>query len=580
MRVKLAHISGFCDGVKRAMRIALTGAKRHGGLQSAGPLVHNPAAVELLTLHGIAANPGENADKPMLVRAHGVPPESRNEWQSRGLTLVDATCVHVAHNQRLVAHAAAHGAWVLIAGDADHAEVRATAACAGPDCRVVASAQELEQLDIPSGREVFLLAQTTFNVDVFAAMEAALRQRGGVYAVKDTICRATHDRQREARRLADMCDAVVVVGGADSANTRRLAEAVQSRGKPAFLVETADDLRREDFAAFATVGVTSGASTPGWLTQEVVNRLRPWGKPGLANSLRLAAALLAQSRVLTALCAAGLALAAQFYLLGETLPLLAAAGAGYVFFAHTLNRRTPVYEQARRWSSADTFYRRRRPAMLVLAWLGAGAALAGAALAGAALNGWQDFLLFTAAVSVTVLYARLSRRLSDGSDARFAFATLRNWVMAFGWAVLLAGPPALEAMALADSLGAGLWIFLICLGGTLIIDLHDVASDRLMGIGTLPAQLGQLPAGRLARIALILAAALSVAAALTLAGRGAGVGALSVFTLATAAIPVWGLWLQERLRRRPVQDAVWLQAAVDCMGIAAGIMALGAEQWA
>lgn len=575
MRVKLAHISGFCDGVKRAMRIALTGAKRHGGLQSAGPLVHNRAAVELLALHGIAVNSHENSDKPMLVRAHGVPPESRAAWLDQGLTLVDATCVHVARNQRLVAEAAARGALVLIAGDADHAEVRATAACAGPDCRVVASARDIEELGPPSDCEAFLLAQTTFNVDVFAAMEAALRQRGGGFTVKDTICRATHDRQREARRLADACDAVVVVGGADSANTRRLAEAVRSRGKPAFLVETADDLRREDFAAFATVGVTSGASTPGWLTQEVVNRLRPWGKPGLAGSLRYAFALLAQSRVLTALCAAGLALAAQFYLLGETLPFLAAAGAGYVFFAHTLNRRTPVYEQARRWSSADNFYRRRRPAMLVLAWLGAGAALAGAAL-----SGGRDFLLFATAVSLTILYARLSRGLSDGSDARFAFATLRNWVMAFGWAALLAGPPALEAMSLAGGLGAGLWIFLICLGGTLIIDLHDVASDRLMGIGTLPAQLGQLPAGRLARVALVLAAALSVAAALTLAWRGVGVGALSVFTLATAAVPVWGLWLQERLRRRPVQDAVWLQAAVDCMGIAAGVMAWGAELWA
>ncbi len=101
-----------------------------------------------------------------------------------------------------------------------------------------------------------------------------------------------------------------------------------------------------------------------------------------------------------------------------------------------------------------------------------------------------------------------------------------------------------------------------------------------MGIGTLPAQLGQLPAGRLARTALIVAAALSAAGAAALAWRGEGVGALSLFTLATAAVPAWGLWLLERLRRRPVQDAVWLQAAVDCMGIAAGAMALGAGLWA
>ncbi|MCD8352603.1 MAG: 4-hydroxy-3-methylbut-2-enyl diphosphate reductase [Planctomycetaceae bacterium] len=566
MRVIIAHISGFCDGVKRAMRIALAASEQHGGLQSAGPLVHNGAAVELLALHGItptadderahSADPNSphTTKKPMLVRAHGVSPDQRQEWLDRGLTLVDATCAHVAYNQRLVAAAAARGALVLLAGDADHAEVKAVAACAGADCRVVAGPDDIEELDIPPERDVLLLAQTTFNVALFEEMTSTLRRCFPTATVKDTICRATHERQREAERLADRTEAVVVVGGKNSANTRRLAEAVMARGKPAILVETADDLRRDDFAGYRTVGVTSGASTPGWLTQEVVNRLRPWGRSGPLDLARRCLAQMARARVTTALSAAGLAVAAQCALLGSAIPLLAVAVGAYVFFAHTLNRRSPVYAQARRWSGADLFYQKRRGALLGLAW-----AAAALCLACAALTGPGDFVLFTAAVLVTALYAYVTRAMADGSHFRIAAATLRNWVMALAWAVLVAVPVGLGGAPWYGVAGAGLWAAFVCLGGTLLVDLHDVASDRLMGIGTLPGQLGLLPARRLARGSFIAALCLSLFGAVP-----------------TIPVPLWGLWLLRRLRLRPVLDAVWLQAAVDCLGIGAGVLAGGA----
>ncbi len=560
MRVIIAHISGFCDGVKRAMRIAMAASEQHGGLQSAGPLVHNGAAVELLALHGIGPAPDDTPHqngKPMLVRAHGVSPEQRQEWLDRGLTLVDATCAHVAYNQRLVAGAAARNALVLLAGDADHAEVKAVAACAGPDCRVVAGPGDIKAMEIAPGREVLLLAQTTFAVALFESMATALRRRCPTATVKDTICRATHERQREAERLADRTDAVVVVGGKNSANTRRLAEAVTARGKPAILVETADDLRRGDFAAYRTVGVTSGASTPGWLTQEVVNRLRPWGRSGLLDLARRGLAQMAQARVTTALSAAGLALAAQFVLLGSAIALLAVAAGAYVFFAHTLNRRSPVYAQARRWSGADLFYQKRRCALLALAW-----AAAAVSLVCAAMNGPGDVALFVAAVLVTAAYAYVTHAMADGSQLRIAAATLRNWVMALAWAVLAVIPIGLVGASWPGVAAAGLWIALVCFGGTLLVDLHDIASDRLMGIGTLPGRLGLVPARRLATGAFVAALCLSLLGA-----------------VATVPVPLWGLWLMRRLRLRPVLDAVWLQAAVDCLGIGAGLLAWGAHVW-
>ncbi len=276
MRIVLAETTGFCDGVKRAVRIALDAARLHGGLRTEGPLVHNQSVVERLARRGVSDQ--ADAGLPLLIRAHGVPPAWRRERLERHIELVDATCPHVARNQRLAGEAAAAGETVLIAGDANHAEVEAVAGCAGPPCRVVATVEDIDSFIREHGEQerrapVLLLAQTTFDVALFDAMSRALLRHPNARAI-DTICRATHTRQQEARQLARDVDAVVVVGGRNSANTRRLADAVRAEGRPAIVVETAAELIEENFRDFAVVGVTSGASTPGWLIRAAVRRLR------------------------------------------------------------------------------------------------------------------------------------------------------------------------------------------------------------------------------------------------------------------------------------------------------------------
>lgn len=271
MRVIPAPATGFCDGVKRAIAIALEAASRHGGLRTEGPVVHNREVIEFLARHGVS----ENArGVPLLIRAHGVPPAKRREWREQSIPLVDATCVHVARNQRLAEVAARAGETVLIAGDRHHAEVEAVAGCAGDNCRVVPTLADLENFvqeqETAPPAPVFLLAQTTFDIALFAQMTRALARLPNARAA-DTICRATHTRQKEAGELARNPEvrAVVVVGGANSANTRRLADAAREAGKPAVVVETAAELRAEDFVGRAAVGLTSGASTPDWAIQAV-----------------------------------------------------------------------------------------------------------------------------------------------------------------------------------------------------------------------------------------------------------------------------------------------------------------------
>lgn len=569
MKIIRAKHSSFCGGVRRAMRMALEAAGRPGGLAADGPLVHNRQALDLLALHGvtIADNP-EQAGDAILIRAHGVEPERRRRWEASGKTVVDATCPHVGRNLHMAEAAAREGLAVVAAGDAEHAEMRALAGSAGPGFTVIANADEAERLH--SDGNFLFLAQTTFNVETFKAIEAVLRRRFPSCRTADTICRATHTRQEEARRLAAKADVLVVVGGRHSANTRRLAEAGAETGKPVFHIETADELEARQFASFKSAAVISGASTPGWITQEAVNRLRFMGRPTFGDVALRCLHVLSESRALTAMSAFGFGLASSFFLNHALAFAPALAGACYIFFAHTINRRIPDDPAARRLTLADSFYQFHRQRLLPLAWAAAGISLALASSAGAAV-----LLLFVLALAAAIVFAGLARRRPVGDGRlRAANPLFRTLTMAAGWTLILGGPPAIASAQPLASLGVMAFIFLTRLGGAIIRDLEDIASDRLMGLDTIPARVGETEAVKAAEHCLGLAALTAFAAAIAEAlGSDPSLPRIAFAVLAAGA-PAFGLLVLEWLRKRALRDSVFLQAGVDAMGCAAGLLAL------
>jgi len=273
----LSERTGFCYGVRRAVGIAEEAGSR-GPAFTLGPLVHNPQVVERLREKGVTpvAGLGEIKEGILVVPSHGLPPDVLEEAKRRGLDVVHATCPNVRRTQRLVADLKRRGYQVFIVGDEGHSEVVGLVGCAGGDARVVRSAE-----DVLSGLvrpRVGVVCQTTQTVEAFRQVLAALALRAKELVAYNTICNATGERQRAARELARSVDAMIVVGGQASANTRRLAEICEAEGAKVYRVETASDLDSLDLSGVRSVGIAAGASTPNWVIEEVMERMSVLGE--------------------------------------------------------------------------------------------------------------------------------------------------------------------------------------------------------------------------------------------------------------------------------------------------------------
>ena len=278
MEIRLAREMGFCFGVRRAITMLERAAQR-GPLATLGGVVHNRQVVEELAARGVPAVDSLD-DVPgsvVAITSHGVAPDVVAEMRRRKLRIVDTTCPFVRRAQRAAEALAKSGFFVVLFGDEDHPEVRGVLGWArghGVVAGSVATALAVGR----SRRRLGVLAQTTQDVAAFDAfvhglVEHRLRRLAELRVV-NTICDATADRQTAALALAAESDVVVVVGGYNSANTRRLAQLCAERGVATHHIEVAAELGPGWFAPDSRVGVTAGASTPDGVIEDVVAALR------------------------------------------------------------------------------------------------------------------------------------------------------------------------------------------------------------------------------------------------------------------------------------------------------------------
>jgi 4-hydroxy-3-methylbut-2-enyl diphosphate reductase len=277
MRIVRAKALGFCFGVRRAIDIVAEAAEQRGPIDSLGSIVHNPVVVEGLAARGVRVVDGlPNAEAgTVAVTAHGRGPEIGQEAAEAGLGLIDATCPIVRKSQKAARALCDEGFRLIIYGEEDHPEVRGV--LAWTEGKGTAILDPEADVDIPR-RKVALLAQTTKSEESFAQFVARFvgHNIGRINELRivNTTCPETDERYHAARELAAECDLIIVVGGRNSANTRKLAQTCADTGVETHQIERAGEMDAAWLEGRDTVGVTAGASTPDESIEEVVGQLK------------------------------------------------------------------------------------------------------------------------------------------------------------------------------------------------------------------------------------------------------------------------------------------------------------------
>jgi 4-hydroxy-3-methylbut-2-enyl diphosphate reductase len=278
MQVRLADHFGMCFGVRDAIDLALD-LTQQGPLTILGDLVHNPDVVARIDAAGaVRVKEQDEIHTPsVLLTAHGVADRVRQELHQRGLAVHDATCPLVTRAHRALARLVAEGRHPVVIGQPHHVEVRGLVGDLD-NYTIIQEETDLGQLVARVEREPTLrlgvVSQTTQPLERVLKLVEAMRQRlprTDIHFI-DTVCQPTKDRQQALRDLAAQTDVVVVVGGPDSNNSRKLAELARSLGRPAYLVARASELRPEWFANCSVVGLTAGTSTP----DPVIHEVQAW----------------------------------------------------------------------------------------------------------------------------------------------------------------------------------------------------------------------------------------------------------------------------------------------------------------
>ena len=483
-------------GVRRAVETTLEVIRKEDtGVSTFGPLIHNPQVLNLLEERGVRVlrEIPEKESGTVIIRAHGVPPVDKEKLRLAGARIEDATCPHVVKVQVIIKKYLKQGYATVIIGDRNHAEVEGLMGFAGSLGRVVSNLEDVNSLQLEG--PYIIVSQTTQDETIFEDLSQSILKRFPGGRVFNTICDATHKRQEEVRSLCKDVEAMVVVGGKNSANTKRLAEIAEDMGCPVFLVETEDELDLEEVSKYECVGVTAGASTPTWMISRVLRILE--AIPGKGESSlkqygsRLLWFLLATNIYVSI---AGGALTYTSEKLQNNVPgashfLIAVL---YLFAMHNLNRFTDRKLQKFNDPLRTLFYEKYRWPVLVISALSLGLALTLVSE-----NGLKPFLLLTGMRIFGIFYSVrvIPRAVITNISVRGLkeIPGSKTFLVAVAWAFVTTLVPAMSDSRIPDLTTLAVLVFVLVLVfiRSALFDVFEVQGDRIVGRETLPVCIGE-----------------------------------------------------------------------------------------
>jgi len=282
MEIILATSAGFCFGVKRAVDQVYKQIESGKKIYTYGHIIHNDQVVNQFEEKGVEVIKSleelDNIrDGVVIIRSHGVGKDVFDILKKNNVECVDATCPYVRKIQKLVEKESSLGNQIVIIGDKNHPEVQGIIGWSVTPPIVILNNEEANALELEAdlaGKQLYIVAQTTFNHKKFQDLVEIFLKKGYDTNVANTICNATHERQTEAAIIAEQVDAMIVIGGTQSSNTRKLYEICKGICENTYYIQTLDDLHLDLPKSVRLVGITAGASTPNNIIEEVQNYVR------------------------------------------------------------------------------------------------------------------------------------------------------------------------------------------------------------------------------------------------------------------------------------------------------------------
>ena len=281
MEVRLAKSAGFCFGVNKAMEKVYEQIEKAQGkkIYTYGPIIHNEEVVKELAQKGVEVIDSleelqEKEKGVLIIRSHGVAKEVCEKMEEAGFVVVDATCPFVKRIHNIVQKESAAGKKIIIIGNPGHPEVEGIKGWCADKAFIIETISEAKNFQMAKEEKICIVSQTTFNYNKFKDIVEIFEKRGYDINVVNTICNATQERQTEAKEIATVADAMIVIGGTHSSNSKKLYEICKGECNNTHFIQTLDDLHLELPKSVRMVGITAGASTPNNIIEEVQNYVR------------------------------------------------------------------------------------------------------------------------------------------------------------------------------------------------------------------------------------------------------------------------------------------------------------------
>ncbi len=481
-------------GVRRAVDLVLDASNlSEEPVYTYGPLIHNPQVLTMLEEKGVdkIETIPERGSGIVLIRAHGVPPDDEKALKDAGFTVINATCPRVVRVQVIIHKYAQKGYSTIIIGDEKHPEVIGLLGYAQGRGHAVTSMEAF--CELPKFQNAVVVAQTTQNTAFWDEIKAWCETHASHYKLFDTICGSTEKRQAEIRRLARMNDAIIVVGGKESGNTRRLAQIASDTGKPAVHIENAGEIDYEQFASVKKVGITAGASTPNWIINDAYRQIKAniQKKHPIGGALFIIRDFLIKTNLLAAVGAGSLTYACTILQKGYNGLTHALIAMLYVLSMHVMNNLFTTTSDKYNHPQRASFYLENKKYLWMLAVIPGAMGLYLSAMTG----GVSFVLLLIMSVlglsynlKIIPSFITPKGRVSRIRDLPGSKTILI--ILAWGTVTCL-----LPAVACGCSLISVAIVFLfaegIVMARTVYFDILAMQGDRITGRETLPILLGE-----------------------------------------------------------------------------------------